>query len=509
MSVTKAAQYNLRPPATAGRSYSYKVQPQDGSAEIPGSRTKVVEFHIPCSANTFLDQSQTYLEMKVKNTSINSGSSSNISASFDGSAASLIHRLEIFHGANLLESIDNYNVLHALMMDLTVGEDQRNHAANALMGCAAGTTISSTITNFTPANLSGVNVPNTDMTYGLHSGSITSGANPTVGNLTVDADTDTAAKVSGVLTKAEGDELNNNINALHSWASGSLDGISSQGTRKGSVIGTSTPSQIAMPIALSALLSVVSKKYLPLFAMQADSLRLQLTLEDPAAGIVTLANTPGYTISEVGLVCQFVELQSEVCGAILGDALANGGGALRISTESFRSFQTSMTAPNFSIQVPARFSSLNSLFTSFRNSDDVINSAKASISDRVFPNEGISYQYRLGSTLLPSAPVKSKEMSLMEVLKCQNAVAVGNFNTMVNAVNWGSNTTGGTFCIGLETSLFAHANDVVDSGKQTISEVVNLEGQTGPAGTKNFTVDTFARFDTALIVSDGLATTVF
>ena len=457
MSVTKAAQYNLRPPAVGGRSYSYKVQAQHGATSITGSRSKVVEFMIPCSANTLLDQSQSYLTFLLKG-----GAST---TALDYSAASIIHRIEVYHGSNLLESIDNYNVLHTLMTDLTVDNTTRSGVLSAMMGI----------------------------------------------------DESPAPAINPASSPATATELEAYLNA---------NVVGSKAKRIGIKPGTAG-TQIALPIALSGILSPASQKYLPLYMMQSDSLRLQITLEDPSKAMVdSSAGTVSYTLEDVSYVCQFIELSSDVCGAIMQEAHAVGGGVTRISSESFRGFETNLAGSQsgFSIQVPARFSSLNSLYSTFRlapkgGSND-IEVRQPSISGRYQP-AGLSYQYRIGSTLLPSQPVKTPESSLMEVLKTFNAVTAANFQTSITKTNWNATAASttdagvtasdykGTFAVALETSLFANANDIVDSGKQSISEVVNFEGtMTTPVNVVTY-VNTFARFDMAIVISDGLATAVF
>lgn len=504
MSVTKAAQYNLRPPATAGRSYSYKVQAQHGVASIEGNRSKVVEFHVPCSSNTFLDQSQSFLEMKLKA----KGGLSTTGLKLDSSAASLIHRIEVYHGSNLLESVDGYNVLHSMMMDATVDNTTRNGVMSALMGTSVSPsaptlTTDATATSITDA-LAAPTVFHSDLTTAANS-------DPDVGGLSAVINNQNLLKTY----------IDNNLVGGNTGRREGHDLYSSAGAATGVTLAevqAEDALQIALPIALSGLLSPASKKYLPLFAMQADSLRIQVTLEDPEKALVcTGGTTCKYVLEDMGFVCQFVELTSEVCGAILQDGLANGGGALKISSESFRGFESTLPTDStgFSIQVPARFSSLNSIYSCWRQTDNVSAIGKKSITGRVQP-KGLGYQYRIGSSLTPSQPVKSSPAALMEVLKTYNAVSASNFQTSITETNWDVVTDSssaqtddtGAFFIGLETSLFANAADIVDSGKQTISEVVQLEGTcTKMSGT--MTVNNFARFDMAVIVSDGLATTVF
>ena len=514
MSVTKAAQYNLRPPATAGRSYSYKVQAQHGVASIEGNRSKVVEFHVPCSSNTFLDQSQSYLEFKLKAR----GGSGTTGLRLDSSAGSLLHRIEVYHGSNLLESIDGYNVLHSMMMDATVDNTTRNGVMSALMGTsvspsAPGVATSATALTSTEYSTALGTTPPTEDASEFHSG------------LTLTASS--AASVSADLTNIYRNQkllktyIDNNLVGGNTGRREGHNLFGSPGAAAGVTlqeVQAEDSTQIALPIALSGLLSPASKKYLPLFAMQADSLRIQITLEDPEKALVcTNGTTCKYVLEDMGYVCQFVELTSEVCGAILQDGLANGGGALKISSESFRGFESTLPTEStgFSIQVPARFSSLNSIYSCWRQTDNVSAISKKSITGRVQP-QNLGYQYRIGSSLTPSQPVKSSPAALMEVLKTFNAVSASNFQSSITETNWDvltdpssaqTNDTG-AFFVGLETSLFSNAADIVDSGKQTISEVVQLEGTcTKMSGT--MTVNNFARFDMAVIVSDGLATTVF
>lgn len=523
MSVTKAAQYNLRPPATSGRSYSYKVQAQHGVAKINGDRSKVVEFHIPCSANTFLDQSQSYLQFKLRARSSADMSDGGDTIRLDGNASAILHRLEIYHGSNLLETIDNYNVLHTLLTDLTVDNTTRGGVMGALMG-----------TDETGQTLG--DFPGEDDLVGL-SDTAASGSTENDYVVITSSHSSLGTGTADLATKSRTDEIAVQVDAITSYlktAVSNKDVVTNFRTGQdiGAALGTNsahtfdTPDAaeyktFCLPIALSALLSPASKKYLPLFAMQADSLRLQLTLEDPNKCLVAsdaAAATLQYEIADLHYACQFVELTSEVCGAILQDGMANGGGALRISSESYRGFETTQLEGDtaFSFQVPARFSSVNSMYSMWRAVQAVQAVDKRSLTGRVQPKT-LKYQYRIGSNLVPSQRVDSPEQALVEVLKTFNAVSAANFQTSITRKNWNqvasvdsdnASMDQGSFCIGLETSLFANANDIVDSGKQTISEVVQLEGvHDGIKG--GALVNTWARYDMAVIISDGLATTVF
>jgi hypothetical protein len=69
---------------------------------------------LPCR-NTYLDPSQTWLEFSVSIDATGTAASGTIlAAQLDGSAHSLIRKIEVYSsaGSNLLESIDNYAVLY-------------------------------------------------------------------------------------------------------------------------------------------------------------------------------------------------------------------------------------------------------------------------------------------------------------------------------------------------------------------------------------------------------------
>lgn len=107
MSLTDSLRYQLKGSAVSSRSYLHKVAPTNGSSFVPGGVTRI---DIPSGMrNTYMDPSQTWLEFVVT-----PDLTTATIAQLDGSAHSLIRKIEVFSsaGSNLLESIDNYGVLY-------------------------------------------------------------------------------------------------------------------------------------------------------------------------------------------------------------------------------------------------------------------------------------------------------------------------------------------------------------------------------------------------------------
>lgn len=128
MSLTDSLNY--KPKAGAVQSRSYRNNVKSNSSSYTQQQTILID--IPCGRpNTFLDQSQSYLKMKVAIATQN--------AIFDGTASSIISRLDIYHASNLIESITDYNVLASLLFDFSCGSDTWFSTCNVMMGSSSAT----------------------------------------------------------------------------------------------------------------------------------------------------------------------------------------------------------------------------------------------------------------------------------------------------------------------------------------------------------------------------------
>lgn len=195
-----------------------------------------------------------------------------------------------------------------------------------------------------------------------------------------------------------------------------------------------------------------------------------------------------------------------------------------------RNFQTTVTragvAGNLSFLIPARYSSLKQLLVTHRNS-----AGQTSVLLRgstCLAQPGLtSYQFRVGSVLMPQAPVKSSGDTsvagwsseiLMEFLRSFHRVGGVDQPASVTLGSWtrtgASGTVGGdqfgSFCIGLELESFANKNDVIMSGISTLGQNVFFECayNTG-GGSYTALVDAFAAYDVLYTLQDGVLTAQF
>ena len=132
--------YNLKPSAVRSRSYRASIPTSNKSTFNPGD---TMIFYVPGGRKgTFLDCTQSYIRYTVKNNDATSGNT----IIFDGCGASIINRLDTFHGSNLLESVQQYNALYNYMLDFQMnigarqglatmyGMDQTNTVSNIRTG---------------------------------------------------------------------------------------------------------------------------------------------------------------------------------------------------------------------------------------------------------------------------------------------------------------------------------------------------------------------------------------
>ena len=121
MSLSDSLVYQAKPSAVSGHKYRQNLPSYNKSEFLPG---EVIMLNVPCGRRgQFLNQKMSYLKFRVTNTSaitaseVTAGKQATIAP--DYSISSLISRLELYHGSNLLEQIHEYGLLHTLWMDMT------------------------------------------------------------------------------------------------------------------------------------------------------------------------------------------------------------------------------------------------------------------------------------------------------------------------------------------------------------------------------------------------------
>lgn len=124
--LTSDVRYTMKPSSVRCRSYRASIPTSNKTTFAPED---TAQLYVPARRNCFLDTKNSYLKMTVKNNNATNA------VYFDGTGASVIARIDIFHGSNVLESITDYGVLWSYLMDF-----QTNTAQRAGLESAYGTT---------------------------------------------------------------------------------------------------------------------------------------------------------------------------------------------------------------------------------------------------------------------------------------------------------------------------------------------------------------------------------
>jgi hypothetical protein len=104
--------FNLKPSSMRARQIRVSVPPINKSTFSPQD---TMIFTISGGRrNTYLDPASSYIRYTVQNNDATAGNF----IFFDATGASVINRLDVFHGSNLLDSIQSYNQLYSYLLDV-------------------------------------------------------------------------------------------------------------------------------------------------------------------------------------------------------------------------------------------------------------------------------------------------------------------------------------------------------------------------------------------------------
>lgn len=229
------------------------------------------------------------------------------------------------------------------------------------------------------------------------------------------------------------------------------------------------------------------------------------------------ASTPyKINIENVELQLEYVEVSSDVQMAIESST----GGQYVMSFDSYHDFQNTMSANPGSITqlIGAKFSSIKTIYTAFRDQYQINNIAYPGITSRVNPfstlpnrpeyknpsintwakrkyESGTGWQYMIGSTLYPPKPVASDEEAFMEFVKSNHTVANQNRQGLSDLTHWGisarrdvgSDATAGVpskwnqYCLSGGSYLMAqnfesqsHKSHLTESGINTLAQTMYM-----------------------------------
>jgi hypothetical protein len=461
----KNLKYGSKVESASARSYRTNIAPQNGTGTYSLGDTIII--NIPTRNNLVLVPTESYLKFNATVTTSGNG----VVARWDSCGAhGLIQRVRVFHGSNLLSDIDSYGLLAKMLFDLQVAPDSAYGKLNVLAGTR----------NDLVSNL------------------------PTIA--TIDA---TTAETTLALA-----------NALK--ASFNTSSISGLQINAGDSLGTSI--QAAAPVTNTYCLNLISlvgtlcsANYLPLFAMTSAPLRVEIQLV--SSGYQAMASSGA--IASIGLtnveyIGNFIELGDQAMSMVYGSLQ---GSPLQFVVPDYRNYQYSYQLPDAitqcSFPIPAKFSSLKSLFITIRESAN-INTAT------YFPYSSVTrgiqdIQFRVGATLMPTKAVNTLPEMFAEVLKAMGSMSDLNYSPSIEKLSYSlaasaansvrGNTSSGSFYLGLDLENYcASQKDTIFAGYNSntddIFAIMNFGAQGGNV-TARF--DAFALFDEVVVFENNTA----
>lgn len=261
-----------------------------------------------------------------------------------------------------------------------------------------------------------------------------------------------------------------------------------------------------MPI-LSAFFSMCDK-YLPIGDMTGDLL-VELTLDPAGFKWVDTATDFRYTVADVELLAEIVELDPAVASAIRKETMSRDG-AFKIPMTSWRNYNTTIPASQTgaSLLVPIKVNSMKNILVSIRNQSDVT-STIASKWRRQGGTTFKQYWWTIGSHQVPSKPVTNLFESYCELQKSMHDLSVGNGDSILTRNTY----AGDRFMVGVELESLTHRSDIINSGLNTNSINIYYAPEYTSAQIMDINVkrvDFYAHYDLLLLVDgDGQCNVIF
>lgn len=280
-----------------------------------------------------------------------------------------------------------------------------------------------------------------------------------------------------------------------------------------SATGTAYPFAINL---LSLVGALAGEKYLPLWEMTAAPLRVELVLQTSLIRAMMVEGGAGlnFTASSINYCGEFLELPDSAVAAIK----AGSSSPMQMVLPSWRSYTNSAAittaGTQVSFPVPAKFSSLKNIVVATRTTAGT--AAQYPSSHCKF---GLtSYNFRVGSEVLPSTAPSTLPEIYNEAIKCFGSVAdlqlqpsIDNTafsldvpNTAAGLVE-ASTEDSGAFLVGIDMEIYQNADkSSIFAGTNTnTSDIFYIANHT-PAGNVTILQTAFACYDQVLVYENGV-----
>lgn len=294
---------------------------------------------------------------------------------------------------------------------------------------------------------------------------------------------------------------------------------------RGRATGALAAATTTFPFAIN-LVSLVGalagEKYLPLWEMTAAPLRVEIVLQSSLIRAMMVEGGTGlnFTASSINYCGEFLELPDSAVAAIK----SGSSSPMQMVLPSYRSYTNSAavpatTATQVSFPIPAKFSSLKSIFVASRTTAGL--AAQYPSSHCAFGLGGansVGYQFRVGSEVLPSTQPTSIPEIYSEAVKCFGSLAdlqlqpsIDNTAFSLNAPNTVAGLTeastedSGAFLIGIDMEIYQNADKAsIFAGTNTntsdIFSIINYFS----SGAITVLQTAFACYDQVLVYENGV-----
>ena len=259
---------------------------------------------------------------------------------------------------------------------------------------------------------------------------------------------------------------------------------------------------VCMPL-LSGLVGKSAPKYLPTFAMTGGDLRLEMELASTANGLFHDTAETDWTLSNVELILEYGELTPSATAAIMQ---AYPDFVFSFDTIEQSAQTLTAGATSYQILIPARYSRLKALYSTFRKTANIGTALAKSVSQRMAPPNMTSWYYSVGGVHFPPTPVGGYIETAAEVVKTFHGLG-DEEDWNLNLAQWATTTYSASadygFLVAQDMEWLTQKSDSAISGIDTKTLDSYLIMSFSSAFSSNLSVDNFAQFDATGYVRNG------
>lgn len=295
--------------------------------------------------------------------------------------------------------------------------------------------------------------------------------------------------------------------------------LNSRSVNRGRALGAlATSASFPFAINLVSLVGALAgEKYLPLWEMTAAPLRVELVLQSTLIRAIMLqggGTSNSYTLSGVNYCGEFLELPDSAVAAIK----SGSSSPMQMVLPSWRSYTNSAAittaGTQVSFPVPAKFSSLKNIVVATRTTAGT--AAEFPSSHCKFGLQ--SYNFRVGSEVLPSTAPTSVPEIYSEAVKCfgsladlqvqpsiDNTAYALDVPNVVGSLIEASTEDSGAFLVGIDMEIYQNADkSSIFAGANTNTSDIFYIANHIPAGNVTILQTAFACYDQVLVYENGV-----